>query len=177
MAKNSNLLEIISGCKAGDTVSFELLIDEYSDRCYGYFYRLTGDRDQSNDLLSELFLKLVTKIGLYKGGSFESWLFRIATNIFHDHLRQKHRHSKALEARQDELSLRDAGSDKKGSDLINALQIQLAKLDADTRELIVMRYYSQLRFREIASIRGESIGTILSKVHRGIKKLRELMES
>jgi DNA-directed RNA polymerase specialized sigma24 family protein len=52
----------------------------YAGRCYGYFYRLTGDRDLSDELLSELFIKLVEKIGSYKGGAFESWLFKIASN-------------------------------------------------------------------------------------------------
>jgi len=56
------------------------------------------------------------------------------------------------------------------------LQIQLEKLDAETRELIMLRFYSQLSFKEMAEMRGEPIGTTLSKVHRGLKKLRERME-
>ena len=68
----------------------------YAGRCYGYFYRLTGDRDLSDELLSELFIRLVEKIGSYKGGAFESWLFKIASNIFHDHLRGKQRRREAV---------------------------------------------------------------------------------
>jgi len=176
MAETINLAEIIAGCKAGNAASFEQLIDAYGGRCYGYFYRLTGNRELSDDLLSELFVKLVTKIGSYKGGSFESWVFRTATNIFHDYLRAKQRQQKAMDVRKDEVALREAGTGRGGSERIDELQVQLEKLEPDTRELMVMRYYSQLTFREIASIRAEPIGTILSKVHRGIKKLRELME-
>jgi len=67
---------------------------------------------------------------------------------------------------------------QKQSDLeqLDNLQIQLNKLDTDTRELIMLRYYSQLSFMELSKMRSEPIGSTLAKVHRGLKKLRELME-
>ena len=98
MAVPDDLEQIIAGCVAGDADAFALVVDAYGGRCYGYFYRLTGKADISEDLLSELFMKLVEKIGTYKGGSFEGWLFRIASNIFHDYLRGKQRRKKLLEA-------------------------------------------------------------------------------
>ena len=58
---------------------------------------------------------------------------------------------------------------------IEKLQIQLAKLDMDTRELIMLRFYSELSFGEIAKMRSEPIGTTLSRLHRGLKKPEELM--
>ena len=86
MAESDEIAQIIVGCKAGDSESFEKLIDMYAGRCYGYFYRLTGNRQVSDDLLSELLFKLVVKIGSFKGGSFTAWLFKTASNIFHDYL-------------------------------------------------------------------------------------------
>ena len=178
MAESVELARIIDGCKSGDADSYALLVDRYANRCYGYFYRLTGNRDLSDELLSELFVKLVEKIGSYKGGAFESWLFRIASNIFHDHLRGKQRRRKLLDARRAELELGSKAprrSDAKDEKL-DRLQIQLHRLDDDTRDLILLRFYSELSFKEIARIRSEPIGTALSKLHRGLKKLRELME-
>ena len=152
----------------------------YASRCYGYFYRLTGDRDLSDELLSELFVKLVEKIGSYKGGAFESWLFKIASNIFHDHLRGKQRRKKLLDARRAELELEPDLNEPRRSDnsgeKLDRLQTHLSRLDADTRDLIMLRFYSELSFKEIAELRSEPIGTALSKLHRGLKKLRELME-
>jgi len=152
----------------------------YAGRCYGYFYRLTGDRDLSDELLSELFIKLVEKIGSYKGGAFESWLFKIASNIFHDHLRGKQRRRKLLDARRAELELEPDLNESRlsdnGEERLDKLQVQVGRLDADTRELITLRFYSELSFKEIAELRSEPIGTALSKLHRGLKKLRELME-
>ena len=154
------------------------MVDMYAGRCYGYFYRLTGDRDLSDELLSELLIKLVEKIGSYKGGVFESWLFRIASNIFHDYLRGKRRRTKLLNARRAELERTPNGprmSDAK-DETLDRLQVRLNRLDTDTRELIMLRFYSELSFKEIAEVRSEPIGTTLSKLHRGLKKLRELME-
>lgn len=176
MAKNDDLAQIIVGCRNGDAQCFAQIVDMYASRCYGYFYRLTGNRDVSDDLLSELFVKLTEKIGSYKGGSFEGWLFRIASNIFHDHLRSKQRRTKLLDARR--MELESATNEAKWSDgqEIDKLQTQLTRLDADTRELVMLRFYSQLSFKEIARLRSEPIGTTLSKLHRGLKRLREMME-
>ncbi len=88
---------VIIGCKKGDEACFTQLVDIYGRRCFGYFYRLTGNRDLSEELLSELFVKLVEKIGTYRGGSFDGWLFTMASNIFHDHLRFKQRQTRLLD--------------------------------------------------------------------------------
>jgi RNA polymerase sigma-70 factor (ECF subfamily) len=177
MAKNNDLARIIEGCKSGDAKSFSELVDIYASRVYGYFYRLTGNRETSDDLLSELFVKLVEKIRSFKGGSFEGWLFKIASNIFYDYLRDKQRQKKTFEARKRQFESEEVTYTKEhGNERIDELQIQLGKLDTDTRELIMLRFYSQASFKEIAAMRSEPIGTTLSKLHRGLKKLRELIE-
>ena len=174
--KSDRLIEIIAGCKDGDSESFSELVDLYARRCYGYFYRLCGDRSLSDDLLGELFVKLVEKIESYKGGAFESWLFKVASNIFYDHLRSRQRQQKLLEAHKAELELEQQYARYDDGEISDKLQKQLAKLDDDTRQLIVLRFYSQMSFKEMAEMRSEPIGTTLSKLHRGLKKLRQLME-
>ena len=176
MTKSDDLAQIIIGCKNKDSKCFSQVVDMYASRCYGYFYRLTGNNDLSDELLSELFVKLVEKIGSYKGGSFEGWLFKIASNIFHDYLRGKQRRKKLLDVQKKQIESRITGPKQSDNEQIDKLQIQLRKLDTDTRELIMLRFYSQLSFKEIAVIRSEPIGTTLAKLHRGLKKLRELME-
>jgi len=178
MAENNDLAKIIAGCKDGDAECFSHLVDIYAGRCFGYFYRLTGSREASDDLLGELFVRLVEKTGSFKGGCFEAWLFRIASNIFSDYLRDKQRRRKLLNNRKGQLESRvsETKQSEAESESIDKLQIQLSKLDGETRELIMLRFYSQTSFKEIAAMRGEPIGTVLSKVHRGLKKLRELMK-
>jgi len=177
MAKTDELQQIIAGCKNGDPKCFEKLVDMYGSRCYGYFYRLTGRNDLSEDLLSELFVKLVQRISSYKGGAFESWLFKIASNIFNDHLRGKQRRKRLLDVRRRDLQAATTEPKKSETDWSDKLQVQLAKLDPGTRELIMLRFYSQMSLKEIARLRSEPIGTTLSKLHRGLKRLREMMGS
>ena len=176
MAESDDLARIITGCKNGDSRCFSKVVDMYASRCYGYFYRLTGDNDISDELLSELFVKLVEKIGSYKGVSFESWLFKIATNIFHDHLRSKQRRKKLLDVLKKQLESEITEHKQSDDEQSDKLQIRLKTLDTDTRELIMLRFYSQLSFKEIAELRSEPIGTTLAKMHRGLKKLRQVME-
>ena len=176
MPESDHLAQIIIGCKKGDAGSFSQLVDIYASRCYGYFYRLTGRKDVSDDLLSELFVKLVEKINSYKGGCFESWLFTVASNVFHDYLREKQRQERLLNARKRQIESKVTEAKQRRNERIDKLQEQLGRLDADTRELIILRFYSQASFKEMAAMRFEPIGTTLSKLHRGLKKLRELME-
>ena len=175
MAKSDDLARVITGCKQGDTRCFSQVVDIYAGRCYGYFYRLTGNNDISDELLSELFVKLVEKIGSYKGGSFEGWLFKIASNVFHDYLRSKQRRKKLLDTQKTQLESEIIEYKQSGDEQVEKLQKQLGRLDRDTKELIMLRFYSHLSFKEIAQMRSEPIGTTLAKMHRGLKKLRALM--
>ncbi|MDD5458495.1 MAG: sigma-70 family RNA polymerase sigma factor [Phycisphaerae bacterium] len=172
----SGIDKLIRGCQKGDREAFGTLVEMYSGRCFGYFYRLSGQREISEDLLSELFVKLVEKIQLYRGPSFEPWLFTIAANVWHDYLRGKQKRQKVLEAAvkdADELVVENRDDDER----IDTLQKALGMVDDQTRELMVMRFSGQMSFKEISEARGEPIGTTLSKVHRGLKKLREIINA
>ncbi|MHC4291824.1 MAG: RNA polymerase sigma factor [Planctomycetota bacterium] len=144
-------------CKKGDSEAFNDLIQRYSNRCYAYFYRL------------------VRKIGSFKSGSFEKWIFTVASNIFRDYLRRHYRQKRLLAEKAD-LLLNDQNVPKQTPEIFDKLHIALEKLEPEAAELITLRYFSQLSFKELSEMRDEPIGTTLSKVHRGIKKLREIME-
>jgi RNA polymerase sigma-70 factor, ECF subfamily len=176
MNDSERLNQIISDCKQGSHDGYAQIVELYANRLYGYLYRLSGNAETSNDLLSEVFVKLVEKMDAYGSGSFDLWLFKIATNIFYDHLRQQQRRKKFLESHRQQLEDELTDVKKSDEDAVDMLQTQLGQLDKQTRELILLRYYSDLSFKEIAQMRKEPIGTVLSKVHRGLAKLRELME-
>ncbi|MHC4386033.1 MAG: RNA polymerase sigma factor [Planctomycetota bacterium] len=170
------LEKLILKCKKGDSEAFNDLIQRYSNRCYAYFYRLTGRADLSDELLSDLFIRLVRKIGSFKSGSFEKWIFTVASNIFRDYLRRHYRQKRLLAEKAD-LLLNDQNVPKQTPEIFDKLHVALEKLDSETAELITLRYFSQLSFKELSEMRDEPIGTTLSRVHRGIKKLREIMEA
>jgi len=170
-----NLEKIVIRCQDGDDAAFSELVDLFGKSLYGYFYRLCGNATVSNDLLSELFVKLVEKIGSYKGGSFKKWLYTVASNIFYDQLRFQFRQKKLLDGKKATLRYQRFETNET-CDLKDEIQTYMARLDDDTAEILMMRFYSQLSFRQLADVRSEPIGTTLSKVHRGLKKLRKMME-
>jgi len=170
------IAEIIAACRAGRPEAYEKLLAAYSARTYGYFMRLTGDASLSDDLLSDLFVKLVQRLETYGGGSFEKWLFTIASNVFYDHLRRRRRQERLKDTVRQRLEESGEGTFDADPFMADDLQKHLATLDEDTRELIMLRFYGDLSFKEIADMRGAPVGTILSKVHRGLRKLREQMK-
>jgi len=176
----TTLESIIDGCKKGDNLAFSSLIDRYSKRFYNYFYSQTYNRQVSDDLLSEFYLKLVKNIKSYNDGSFEAWMYKVATNVYYDYIR-KHLREKENNIRycEEKAYLDDCGAEKSPgiSDLdghdVNAA---LSQLDEDSRNLIAMRFFSDMSFKEIADVSGRPIGTVLAKIHRGITKLKQIME-
>ncbi len=176
MTEPPELENLIEKCKKGDKEAFNELIERYSNRCYAYFYRLTGQAHLSDELFSDLSIRLVKKIHSFQKGSFEKWLFTVASNLFKDYLRRQYRQKKIIE--QKAFQLLQSNDEKKNTgEVFDKLQLAIEKLDPDTAELVTMRYYGQLSFKELAEIRNEPIGTTLSKVHRGVNKLRRIMET
>jgi RNA polymerase sigma-70 factor (ECF subfamily) len=176
MSSPDNVTQIIKLCQKGEKEGFLRLVDGYSSRLFGYFYRLTDNRDDSNELLSELFLKIIEKIGSCQPEAFDAWLFKTASNLFADYIRSKKRCQKMLNQITEQLKTETQPA-QNSNYMADKLTRQLQRLDAQTAEIIVMRYYSGLSFEELAKIRNEPVGTCLSKVHRGLKRLRQLMEN
>jgi RNA polymerase sigma-70 factor, ECF subfamily len=169
------VIEIVSRARSGSEDAFSELVNMYASRLFAYFYRLTGNRDDANELISELFIKMVEKIGSCRPQTFEPWLFKIASNLFTDYLRSKKRREKMISHIEEQVQS-ETDPPQNDSFMTDKLTRQLQRLEPETAEIIIMRYYSQLSFEELAKLRNEPVGTVLSKVHRGLKKLRQLME-
>jgi RNA polymerase sigma-70 factor (ECF subfamily) len=82
MMTESELAELIGRAQGRDPEAFDRIIDAYGPRLFGYLYRLTGSREDAEDLLQETFLRVVRMIADYAhDGRFDAWIFRIATNL------------------------------------------------------------------------------------------------
>jgi len=188
----TELADVIGRARQQDAEAFDRIIDAYGQRLYGYLYRLTGSRHDAEELLQELFLRLVRTIGAYEHvGRFEGWLFRIATNLVRDRIR---RAGRALDTVRLETS--EGGQDRyadarwrPGGDAsmplpeeplilkeeVDAVQKALAELPEPEREVVMLRYFSSMSFAEIAETMETPLGTALARAHRGLAKLRERM--
>jgi RNA polymerase sigma-70 factor (ECF subfamily) len=185
----NRLGEAIASAQAGDPAGFQALLDAYGRRLYGYFLRATGDHHDAEDLLSEMSLRLVRRLKSYdEKGRFEPWLFRIAANLVRDRIRRRRARPAplSLSAPAEDgraLGERVAGEGEavsgplEAAEEAQALHRALDRLDERTREMILLRHFAQMSFREVARACGCPLGTVLARVHRGVRKLRGLMSA
>ena len=179
----------IASAQAGQASGFEALLEAYGPRLFGYFLRATAHHHDAEDLLSEMSLRLVKQLGRYDDrGRFEPWLFRIAANMVRDRIRRRKTRptptSLSLEG-DDGGSLADrlAGeSDNVDAKLLSAeasieLREALENLDFTTREMVLLRYFGQMSFKELAETFECPLGTVLARVHRGLASLRSVLGS
>jgi len=185
------LTDVIQRAQRRDPEAYDRLIEQYSPRLYGYFYRLTGSKHDAEDLLQELFVRLVRTIGNYKHeGKFDGWLFRIALNLVRDRVRRRKTAKSAglmqqsytptdekdLLARLPDNSAGQPDEILQRAEQIDRMQQAVKKLPEPEREVIMMRHFSQMSFREIAQAMNVPLGTALARGHRGLARLRNLME-
>lgn len=181
------LRAVIVSAQTGDSGAYRELLDAYGRRLYGYFLRAIGNHHDAEDLLGELMLKLVSKLDKYDDrGRFEPWLFRIASNMVRDRIRRVKANPKPASlsvesdtgtSRADQL-LAATGPVEDGllaEETSERLQQALLRLDETTREMILVRHFSQMSYKEIAELFQCPLGTALARVHRGLKVLRQIM--
>jgi RNA polymerase sigma-70 factor (ECF subfamily) len=186
VASGPGLDDILRRAQRADPDALADIVRFYSTRLFGLLNRLTGSRDAAEDLLQETFLRVVGTIGAYEDrGRFESWLFRIAANLARDHLRRSRlRRVQSLDAAGPNGEPRTAGPAPvewrplerlEEADRCDALLAALEQLGDAEREVILLRHYSELSFRQIADLLGIPLGTALARGHRGLRRLRALL--
>jgi RNA polymerase sigma-70 factor (ECF subfamily) len=165
--------------------ALDALVNAYAGRVFGLLYRLTGSPDAAEELTQETFLRLVRMIEEYEhSGRFESWLFRISANLARDHARRGRRRRLATgletpgsNGQPPSADLADARLPTPADRLESREQERrlagaVARLSDLDREILMLRHYSGLSFREIADILGVPMGTALARAHRALARLR-----
>lgn len=179
------LADLIRRAQARDETAFDALVEAYSSRLYGYLYRLTGSRIDAEDLLQDVFVRVVRMIGRYEhDGRFDAWLFRIAINLVRDRVRRSRKITTGAGSDEDSDYLQEIPDAPETSDPSQQMQLAescdqlqraLNQLSGPEKEVIMLRHFSELSFKEIAELMGTPLGTALARAHRGLKRLRELM--
>lgn len=186
MRNNSKLTDeqLVAAYASGSNEAFDTLLNRHKTRLFNYIYQLVKDRDVADDIFQETFVKAITTIrqGRYSDmGKFSAWLYRIARNLAVDTFRAE-RTEGALstdDAEYDILNRRELAEDTI-EDLIVDLQIEedlrmlVQQLPEPQREVVTMRYYQDLSFKEIAEKTGVSINTALGRMRYAILNLRRL---
>jgi len=175
---------LVSLSKDGSLSAFNRLVERYQGPVYNLCFRLIGDRSAAEDATQEAFLSAYRSILRFEGGSFRSWLFRIAANESKDELRRRSRRP------ADSLTFTDSGGEHT-VDLPDAsetapeyverrvvsegIQQALLRLPFDQRQAILLSDVHGYHYEEIAQITRSNVGTVKSRIHRGRERLRSML--
>ena len=172
----------------GDTTAFGELVRRYGDSLLGYLTRMTGSIEQAEDLFQETFKRVHEKADAFRGIRIKSWLFAIATNVAIDGFRRSGRLqvvslNQKLDCADDEgrelgavaVADNSYGSSQKVIMAEQKEQIRqaLELLPARQRATLVLAYFQQLSYPEVAQVLGCSVGTVKTQMYRALKTLAQ----
>ncbi len=201
MADRTSDKALMMQVKNGDLDALGVLFERYHQRLFGFFYRLTLQRDVSADLVQDVFERILRYRSSYSGdGEFSTWLFRIARNRHSDYHRQTEKElpgtanmpaANTENATPDTTNTGFAGQaaaasapadrvahghieDSIGNRLL--LEQALQQLDPDKKQALVLSRIEGFLYREIAEITGSTEGAVKVRVFRGLQELRRIMD-
>jgi len=172
--------EIIEACRGGDRLAFRELYDLYKDRVYSialYFFH--GDRIAASDVTQQVFLKLLAHIGQFRGeAGFSTWLYRLVVNACVDEARGRHPRVDLYERARLE-SIAEANSQESRytqAQVAASVQAAVASLPPKFRIAVLLRYFDDLSYEEMAKALRCSMGTVASRLSRGHKMLAKRLK-
>jgi RNA polymerase sigma-70 factor (ECF subfamily) len=179
---------LVAAAQRGDVESFNALIRLYEGRVYNLCFRMLGDADSAADAAQDAFLSAFRNLRGFRGGSFRSWMLRIATNTCYDVLRaRKRRPAVSLDAETDDeddsspLQVADGAESPTDfalrRELAQAIQRGLDALPEDQRVILVLSDIEGLAYEEIAEVTNTNLGTVKSRLSRGRARLRDILKA
>jgi RNA polymerase sigma-70 factor (ECF subfamily) len=179
---------LVEVAQRGDVESFNELVRLFEGRVYTLCYRMLGDAESAADAAQDAFLSAFRNLRSFRGGSFRSWMLRIATNTCYDMLRvRKRRPSVSLDIDADDESdsspLQIADTAESPDDfaqrreLAAAIQQGLTELPDEQRIVLILSDIQGLAYEEIAQITNSNLGTVKSRLSRGRARLRDVLKA
>ena len=170
---------------AGDENSLAILVERHQSKIYGYIYSKVSNRDITEDIFQETFFKVIHSLKSKKQykeeGKFLPWVLRISNNLIVD----KFREDKKMPLKRDSEDfsvftfIKDNAPNIEKKIIKNQVDIDLKKiiqkLPHDQKEVLMMRYYSDMSFKEIAELTGVSVNTTLGRMRYAISNLRKII--
>lgn len=167
---------LLEKARTGDRKALELLLYDNYKIVYGYLLKLTVNEELTKDLTQDVMMKAILNIKKFKGDSkFSTWLISIASNLYKDYIRKSKKiSSSAIE----ELSIKDSQNienDVINKDTVNRIGKLLSELPYEKRMVFILKNYYDYSYEEIGEILKCPIGTVRSRLHYCIEKLRKLI--
>lgn len=174
--------ELILRCQQGDPAALKEIFERYHQKVYRIAYGVLRQREDALDVVQEVFIKLYRSIKEFKGRSaFYTYLYRLAMNTAIDYSRKSKRSSFLSLDHQEGFQPAD-GKEKRPDHLTAQKEIEekvrwaMDQLPPDQKATLIYREIEDFSYQEIAEVMGCSIGTVMSRLHYGRKKLQELLK-
>jgi RNA polymerase sigma-70 factor (ECF subfamily) len=167
----------IQEARAGDQAAYARLVEAYQAPVYNLAYRMLGSRMDAEDAAQETFIRVYTRLDTYDPArKFSSWLLSIASHYCIDVLRKRRMHYQSLDDLPPMLELSMPATTQPEQVVVrrqdeSAVQELLNVLPPDYRMPVILRYWYDMSYREIAETMGVSLGTIKTRLHRARAKL------
>ena len=178
--------ELVALYAKGSNPAFDVLLNRYKSSLHSYIYYIVRDRDLTEDVFQETFVKAIVTIkqGRYsETGKFKAWIMRIAHNLIIDNFRQERNENTISNDEVDvdlfnDIRLCDGtAEDEMVQNQVFADVKKLVRhLPDNQREVLEMRYYQDMSFKEIAEVTGVSINTALGRMRYAILNMRRMAE-
>jgi RNA polymerase sigma-70 factor (ECF subfamily) len=176
--------ELVRSYMNGDSNAMNVLVERYKDKIFTSIYLLVKDKYLAEDIFQDVFIRIIDTLrgGRYTDeGKFLPWAMRIAHNMCVDHFRKVKR-SPSIKTSDDHdifevLNFSEAGADQKimANQSHDKIRRMVDLLPEDQREVIILRNYADLSFKEIADLTNCSINTALGRMRYGLINLRKMM--
>lgn len=176
--------ELIRMYVAGEEAGLEILIDRYKAKLYTSIYLLVKDESLAEDIFQDAFIKVINTLrsGRYnEEGKFLPWVMRIAHNLVIDHYRKERRTPVVVNSDGfdifDVLQFSDEGAEARmiREQTHRDLRRMVQRLPDDQKEVLIMRHYGDMSFKEIAAVTDVSINTALGRMRYALNNLRKMM--
>jgi RNA polymerase sigma-70 factor (ECF subfamily) len=182
--------EIVDRCVRGDRGAFDVLVEKYYKKIYNLAYRFVGDSEEANDLAQEVFTAAYQNLKKFRGDAkFSTWLFQIATNRGKNRFKYLKRrgyfaNKGPTNGEEDRESLQRAIPDLStnpetilaGKQIQKIVQDAINDLDADHKEIVILRDIEGFSYEEIARILNLPEGTTKSRLHRARMVVKEKLK-
>ncbi|MBO7273128.1 MAG: sigma-70 family RNA polymerase sigma factor [Bacteroidaceae bacterium] len=170
----------------GNNSAFDILLNRHQDRLFNYIFFLVRSREVAEDIFQETFVKAITTLqqGRYQNdGKFAAWITRIAHNLVIDQFRIE-RNENAISNDEVEFDLLNDAKLAEGTienrmvneQVLKDVRALIDELPDCQREVVFMRYYQDLSFKEISDITGVSINTALGRMRYAVLNMRRIAE-
>ncbi len=166
---------LIKRCRTGDKNAFKELVKPYGKSLFGYFIKITQDEEAAKDLMQETLIKIWKGLENYnEKNKFRQWVFSIAHNVAVDYLRRASVEltQESSNTLKDQATPLEALIKKEEKELLN---MAIETLPLQQKEIVLLRYVANLKFKEIAEALNLPLNTVLSGMHYAKIKLKKFL--